>query len=99
MISRILALLGTVALLVGCAFAALCVALLVYAFKHDGARDVATWVIMLGVSAAAVTIGYAIRYILSRLSEAAPEQAVPRIKRRYGRLPEKLKSTYAAPKQ
>src|SRR5215471_21088143 len=48
MIPRIFALLGNVTLWVGYAFAALCLALLVYSFSQDGARDVATWVITLG---------------------------------------------------
>ena len=99
MIARILALFGNVTLWAGCAFAALCVALLVYSFAHDGARDLATWVITLGVSAVAVIIGCAIRYILGRLSEATREQAVARIKRRYGRLPDAVRSRYAASKQ
>ena len=64
MISRILALLGNVTLWAGYAFAALCLALLVYSFSQDGARDVATWVITLGLGVTAVIMGYAIRYIL-----------------------------------
>jgi len=64
MIPRILAVLGNMTLWVGYAFAALCLALLVYSFSQDGARDVATWVITLGLGVTAVTMGYAIRYIL-----------------------------------
>ena len=64
MIPRILALLGSVTLWAGYASAALCLALLVYSFSQDGARDVATWVITLGLGVTAVTMGYAIRYIL-----------------------------------
>jgi len=63
MIPRILALLGNVTFWTGYAFAALCLALLVYSFSQDGARDVATWVITLGFGVTAVIIGYAIRYI------------------------------------
>ena len=65
MIPRILALLGNVTLWAGYAFAALCFALLVYSFSQDGAHDVATWVITLGLCVTAVIIGHAIRYILS----------------------------------
>jgi hypothetical protein len=64
MIPRILAVLGNMTLWAGYAFAALCLALLVYSFSQDGARDVATWVITLGLGVTAVTMGYAIRYIL-----------------------------------
>ena len=64
MIPRILAVLGNVTLWAGYAFAALCLALLVYSFTQDGARDVATWVITLGLGVTAVIIGYAIRFIL-----------------------------------
>ena len=64
MIPRIFALLGNVTLWVGYAFAALCLALLVYSLSQDGARDVATWVITLGFGVTAVIIGYAICYIL-----------------------------------
>src|SRR5262245_61013281 len=49
---------------VGYAFAALCLALLVYSFSQDGARDAATWVITLGFGITPVIIGYGIRYIL-----------------------------------
>jgi hypothetical protein len=63
MIPGIFALLGNVTLW-NYAFAALCLALLVYSFSQDGARDVATWVITLGFGVTAVIIGYAIRYIL-----------------------------------
>ena len=65
MIPRTFALLGNVTLWVGYAFAALCLALLVYAFSQDGARDLATWVITLGFGVTVVIIGYAIRYILN----------------------------------
>jgi hypothetical protein len=64
MIPRILAVLGNMTLWAGYAFAALCLALLVYSFSQDGARDVATWVITLGLGGTAVIMGYAIRYIL-----------------------------------
>ena len=64
MIPRIFALLGKVTLWVGYAFAALCLALLVYSFSQDGARDAATWVITLGFGVTVVIIGYTIRYIL-----------------------------------
>ena len=58
MIPRILALLGSVTLWAGYAFAVLCLALLVYSFSQDGARDVATWIISLGFGVTAVIIGY-----------------------------------------
>jgi hypothetical protein len=64
MIPRIFALLGSMTLWAGYAFAALCLALLVYSFSQDGARDVATWVITLGLGVTAVIMGYGIRYIL-----------------------------------
>ena len=64
MISRVLALLGNVTLWAGYAFAALCLALLVYSFSQGGARDVATWLITIGFGVTAVIIGYAIRFIL-----------------------------------
>ena len=64
MIPRILAVLGNMTLWAGYAFAALCLALLVYSFSQDGARDLATWVITLGFGVTAVIIGYDIRYIL-----------------------------------
>jgi hypothetical protein len=64
MIPRILAVFGNMTLWAGYAFAALCLALLVYSFSQDGARDVATWVITLGLGVTAVIMGYAIRYIL-----------------------------------
>jgi hypothetical protein len=64
MITRIFALLGNVTLWAGYAFATLCLVILVYAASQDGARDVATWVITLGIGATAVITGYAIRYLL-----------------------------------
>jgi hydrogenase/urease accessory protein HupE len=70
MIARILALLGNVTFWAGYAFMTLCLALLVYAVSQGGARDVATWVITVGVGVTAVIIGYAIRYILGGNQQA-----------------------------
>jgi hypothetical protein len=64
MIAQILALLGNVMLWVGYVFAALFLALLVYAASQGGAREVATWAITLAVCAAAIAIGFFVRYIL-----------------------------------
>jgi|GEM_PF-985491 len=64
MIAHILALLGNVMLWAGYVFAALLLALLVYAASQGGAREVATWTITLAVCAAAITIGFLGRYIL-----------------------------------
>jgi uncharacterized protein involved in cysteine biosynthesis len=60
-----LALLGNVVLWASYAFAALCLALLVYSASQGGARDVATWLITLSVCAAAIVIGLVFQYILS----------------------------------
>ena len=64
MIAHILALLGTVILWAGYAFAALLLALLVYAASQGGAQEVATWFITLSVCAAAIIIGFLFHYIL-----------------------------------
>jgi hypothetical protein len=64
MIAQILALLGNVMLWVGYVFAALFLALLVYAASQGAAREVATWAITLAVCAAAIAIGFFVRYIL-----------------------------------
>ena len=63
MIAHILALLGNVMLWAGYVFAALLLALLVYAASQGGG-EVATWTITLAVCAAAITIGFLGRYIL-----------------------------------
>jgi hypothetical protein len=60
-----LAMLGNVVLWFSYAFAALFLSLLVYAASQGGTRDTATWVIGLSVCAAAIAIGFLIRYILS----------------------------------
>jgi len=60
-----LATLGNVMLWLTYAFAALLMALLVYAASQGGALDVATWVISLSVCAAVIAIGFLIRYLLS----------------------------------
>jgi hypothetical protein len=64
MIVQILTLLGNVMLWAGYVFAALLLALLVYAASQGGAREVATWAITLAVCAAAITVGFLGRYIL-----------------------------------
>jgi hypothetical protein len=64
MIVQILTLLGNVMLWAGYVFAALLLALLVYAASQGGAREVATWAITLAVCAAAIAIGFLGRYIL-----------------------------------
>jgi len=64
MIAHMLALLGNVVLWVSYAFAAICLTLLVYAASEGGAREVATWVIMVSVCAAAIVIGSVVQYIL-----------------------------------
>jgi hypothetical protein len=63
-IAHILALLGKVILWAGYAFAALFLALLVYAASQGGAREVATWFITLSVCAASIVIGFLFHYIL-----------------------------------
>jgi hypothetical protein len=63
MIAHILALVGNVVLWVGCIFAALFLALLVYAASQGG-TDVTTTAITLAVCAAAISIGFLGRYIL-----------------------------------
>jgi|RhiMethySRZTD1v2_1073278.scaffolds.fasta_scaffold14540_3 general stress protein CsbA len=63
MIPHMLALLGNVVLWVTYVFAAICLALLVYAASQGGA-EVATWAITLSVCAAAIVIGFLIQYIL-----------------------------------
>jgi hypothetical protein len=64
MIAYILALLGKVILWAGYVFAALFLALLVYAASQGGAREVATWFITLSVCAASLVIGFLFHYIL-----------------------------------
>jgi hypothetical protein len=64
MIAHILALLGKVVLWAGYAFAALFLALLVYAASQGGAREVTTWFITLSVCAASIVIGFLFHYIL-----------------------------------
>ena len=64
MIVQILAQVGNVVLWAGYVFAALFLALLVYAASQGGARDVATWAITLAVCTACVAIGFLVRYIL-----------------------------------
>ena len=64
MIAHILALLGKVILWASYAFAALFLALLVYAASQGGAREVVTWLITLSVCAASIVIGFLIRYVL-----------------------------------
>jgi hypothetical protein len=64
MIAHILAKLGNVVFWAGYAFSALFLTLLVYAASQGGARDVATWAITLAVCAAAIAIGFLVRYIL-----------------------------------
>jgi hypothetical protein len=63
MIAQILALVGNVVLWVGYIFAALFLALLVYAASQGG-TDVTTTAITLAVCAAALAIGLLGRYIL-----------------------------------
>jgi hypothetical protein len=65
MIAHIFSLFGNVVLWASYAFAALVLALLVYAASQGGAREVATWVITLSVCVAAIVIGSLIQYILS----------------------------------
>jgi hypothetical protein len=62
MIAQILALVGNVVLWVGYIFAALFLALLVYAASQGG-TDVTTTAITLAVCAAALAIGFLGRYI------------------------------------
>jgi hypothetical protein len=62
--AHMLALFGNVVLWASYAFAMLCLVHLVYAVSQGGAREVATWVVMISLCTAALVIGSLIRYIL-----------------------------------
>lgn len=74
MIAHMLALLGNVVLWASYAFAALCLAFLVYAASEGGAREASTWVITLSVSATAIVFGLLFQYILGGKRKAQTSQ-------------------------